>query len=406
MPQNLYNDLVSEKHHARQKDLSLKLVGYVTWAAVVVLGLTVLARSDGRWHVAALLLASFGLLMGIGPDERAVPWKRHLYLLAQAGLVAGLLFVYSIGWSFFAILFFILSAQAMTLFPPRVGAFWIGLFAVVTAGASVHASGWFNGLLILLPYVGGYLFFAAFARALARAEMAHRESQALLAELRKAHQQLQEYAARVKELAVAEERNRLARELHDTLGHRLTVAAVQLEGAQRLIPRDPERAAAMVGTVRQQVRQALSELRAAVAALRSPLEANLPVPDALARLATRFEEATGLEVHLAVPADLPALPEAHRLTLYRAAQEALTNVQRHADAHRVWIAVETTEGQITLTVSDDGRGLPPEAEERGFGLRGLRERAIQLGGMLTLGGRPGGGTQIHISLPLSETSDG
>ncbi len=406
MAQNLYNGPVSEERHTREKALSPELVGYITWATVVALGLTILARNGERWDFAALLLAAFGLLMGIGPGDPTAPWRQHIYVLAQTGLVAGLLFLYPFGWSFFAILFFILSAQVMTLFPLRVGALWIGLFTVVTAGASVHVSGWLDGFLVLLPYAGGYLFFAAFARALARAEAARQESQALLAELQKAHQQLQEYAARVEELAVAEERNRLARELHDTLGHRLTVAAVQLEGAQRLIPRDPERAATMVGTVRQQVRQALSELRAAVAALRSPLEANLPVPEALARLATRFEEATGIEVHLSVPADLPSLPESHRLTLYRAAQEALTNIQRHADARRVWIAVEATEGRIALTVSDDGRGLPPEAEGRGFGLRGLRERATQLGGTLTLNERPGGGTQIQVSLPLSETDNG
>ncbi len=397
---------MSEKSRAQQRGLTPLLVGYITWAAVAMLGLIALAQSGERWVVAALLLATFGLLMAFIPEAWAAPWKRHLYMLVQAGLVSGLLFLYPPTWSFFPILYFILSAQVVFLFPLLVAAIWIGFFVLATGGAFVRVSGWVNGLLTLLPYLGGYLFFAAFARALARAEAAHRESQALLAELQEAHRRLQEYAARVEELAVVEERNRMARELHDTLGHRLTVAAVQLEGAQRLIPRDPERAAAMVDTVRQQVRQALSELRSAVAALRSPLEADLPLPEALARLAARFEEATGIEVHRALPEGLPPMPEAHRLTLYRAAQEALTNIQRHADAHRVWLVVGASEGQVTLLVSDDGRGFPPEAEGQGFGLRGLRERVARLGGTVVLGERPGGGAELHLSLPLPEVTDG
>ena len=406
MARSVYNGPVAEKTSARRKGLSPDLVGYLTLAAVAALGLTVLVQSGERWEPAALLLAAFGLLMAFSPKAQAVLWRRCLYLLLQTGLVTGLLFLNPITWSFFPILYFILSAQVVFLFPLRTAALWIGLFILLTAGAFVRASGWVSGLLTLLPYVGGYLFFAAFARALARAEAAHRESQALLTELQEAHRRLQEYAARVEELAVAEERNRLARELHDTLGHRLTVAAVQLEGAQRLIPRDPQRAATMVETVRQQVRQALSELRAAVAALRAPLEADLPLSDSLTRLAVRFEEATGIEVHRALPEELPPLPEPHRLALYRAAQEALTNVQRHADARQVWMTVDVAGGQVTLLVSDDGRGFPPEAEGRGFGLRGLRERVARLGGTLHLGERPGGGAELHISFPLPGVSDG
>ena len=206
---------------------------------------------------------------------------------------------------------------------------------------------------------------------------------------------------------MAEERNRLAREMHDTLGHRLTVAAVQLEGAQRLIPRDPQRAAHMVGTVRDQVREALSELRRTVAALRTPLAADLPLPTALARLAAGFEGATGLAVHLTLPEEMPALPDTHRLALYRAAQEALTNVQRHAQAQDVWLQLARQDETVTLTVGDNGVGAPVDAERAGFGLRGMQERAAQLGGELALESRPDGGAQLFLRLPLpTEGTDG
>jgi len=399
--------LVSRRSRAQREGLLLDLVGYLTLAAVAALGLTILVQSDRQWQTAALLLAAFGAVMAFTPDAQAARWKRYLYVAVQAGLVVGLLFHSSASLSVFPILYFILSAQAVLLFPWHTGTFWIGLFVLLTGTAFTHMLGWRGGLLMLLPYAGGYLFFGAFAHALARAEAAHRESQALLIELQEAHRRLQEYAARAEELAVAEERNRLAREMHDTLGHRLTVAAVQLEGAQRLIHRDPERAAAMVATVRQQVRQALAELRHTVAALRAPLEADLPLPDALNRLATRFEEATGIDVHRVLPEEVPPLPEAYRLALYRVAQEALTNVQRHAAARQVWLTLMVDGEQLALLVSDDGRGFPPGAEGKGFGLQGLRERVAQLEGALDLGERPGGGATVRVSLPLpEEESDG
>jgi signal transduction histidine kinase len=253
---------------------------------------------------------------------------------------------------------------------------------------------------VTLSVAIGYAFVSFATYAWNRAETARRESQALLTDLQTAHRQLQDYADQVEKLAVAEERYRLAREMHDTLGHRLTVTAVQLEGAQRLIPSDPERAARMVGTVRDQVREALSELRRTVATLRTPLEAGLSLPHALARLATGFEEATDLTVHLTLAEEMPALPDSHRLALYRAAQEALTNVQRHAQAQDVWLQSAWRDEEVVLLVSDDGVGFPPIAEQRGFGLRGLMERATQLGGEFTLESRPSGGARLSFRLPL------
>jgi signal transduction histidine kinase len=223
--------------------------------------------------------------------------------------------------------------------------------------------------------------------------------------LQAAHAQLQDYALRAEEMAVVEERNRLAREMHDTIGHRLTVASVQLEAAQRLCPTDAERAASLVGTVREQVREALGELRATVATLRSPVEADLHLRSALRRLIEHFEAATGLTVHRVLPDELPPLPDAHRLALYRAAQEALTNIQKHAVASHVWLVLSTSDDTVTLLVSDDGQGVTVSHSNGGFGLRGLRERAAQLGGELHLEPRPGGGTQLSFRLPLPKEAE-
>jgi len=392
---------MTSHYHPRRETLLLFLVAYLTWGGVALLGLSLLRQTGGPWELAAGLLLLFGLLMVLVPRLRGDSRRSHLYLAVQAALVTILIPLHAAPLSVFAILNFILSGQAMLMLSLGQGLLWIGLLTLLTGGAFLSRLGWPGGLLTLLPYGGGYLFFGIFAHALARAEAAHRRSQALLAELREAHRQLRAYAAQAEALAVAEERNRLAREMHDTLGHRLTVAAVQLEGAQRLIPTDPERASRMVETVRRQVREALTELRQTVAALRPPLEADLVLDRALARLAAGFEEATGIAVHLTLPDEMPPLPDGHRLALYRAAQEALTNVQRHAQAGTVWLRLARRDGEIELLVGDDGVGFPANAEGGGFGLRGLRERAARLGGALRLESRPGGGAQLRFRLPLA-----
>ncbi|NIV30719.1 MAG: sensor histidine kinase, partial [Anaerolineae bacterium] len=248
-------------------------------------------------------------------------------------------------------------------------------------------------------------FFGVFAHAFVRADAARRESQQLLAELQEAHHQLQEYALHAEEMAVVQERNRLAREMHDTLGHRLTVAAVQLEGAQRLCSADPERAQDMVSTVREEIREALGELRGAVATLRAPIEADLQLRSSLRRLIAHFEEATGFVVHQVLPEEMPELPGTYRLAIYRAAQEALTNIQKHAEATQVWLMLSTQDDAVTLLVGDDGQGVSLSGEQSGFGLRGMRERAAQLGGELHLEPRRGGGTQVSLRLPLPAHED-
>ena len=389
----------------RREDLLAAIAGYLTLAAVAVASLSTMHQAGERWEIAAGLLLAFGILLARMPKAGSPAWHSHLYLAVQGSLVAGLLAMQP-STGIFPILYFILSPQAMLLLPQRPAALWIVAFILVAGGSTVITQGWLEGLIVLPIYAGGYFFFGIFAHALVRADTARRESQALLAELQEAHRQLQEYAARIEELVVVKERNRLAREMHDTLGHRLTVASVQLEGAQRLCTADPERAASMVGTVREQVREALGELRSTVATLRTPVEADLQLRSSLRRLMAHFEKATGLTVNRILPEEMPHLPDDHRLALYRAAQEALTNIQKHAEAQQVWLVLSSSDEAVTLLVGDDGRGLTLSRDATGFGLRGLRERAAQLGGELHLEPRRGGGTQVSFRLPLLREEDG
>jgi signal transduction histidine kinase len=294
----------------------------------------------------------------------------------------------------------VLSVTAAMLFDPKEWVLWIAAFTFISAGFFIAKHGWSDGLFSAIIYASAYYFFASFAKSTADTQRAEQQSKQLLLELQIAHQQLQAYADQVQELTIVEERNRMAREMHDTVGHRLTVSAVQLEAAQRLIPKDPARAEQMVGTVREQIGEALSELRQMVAALRAPVEEDLRLDVSLQRLAEQFRQGTGLTVELAMPVERPELPPQHRRALYRAAQESLTNVQRHAQAKRVWMRLQRRDGGIALVVSDDGVGIPPKLEVAGFGLKGLQERTAQLGGDFHLAPRPGGGTRATFFVPL------
>ena len=375
-------------------------IGYLTWLAVALLGMNLLEPGPTRGIALGLLLL-FGILYALAHDKGGKSWKTHGYFGVQSVVVCALLMLRP-DWGVFPMLFFILSAQAMLVFPQQTGYIWIGLFTVQTGSIFLFTGEPLDAFLTLLPFAAGYWFFGVFARSLATAEEARKDSQTLLKELQIAHRQLQDYAAHAEELAVAEERNRLAREMHDTLGHRLTVAAVQLEGAQRLIPGDPDRAVGILDTVREQVREALRDLRRTVATLRQPLETDISLIAALNRLVASFDAATDLTLHLDLPNDLPTLPNAQRMAIYRAAQEALTNVQRHSRAGQVWLRLHAADERITLTVGDDGIGFPAETDKAAFGLRGMTERAAHLGGELSVEPRAGGGAQVRFGLPLTE----
>jgi signal transduction histidine kinase len=385
----------------RRENIAFVVTSYVLLVAAGVVGLRFQPPPSTalRWLV-VILLAAVAILQLLMPRGGSPTWRIHLYLAVHGSLVAALMFIQP-GWTMYPVLYIAPIIWGILALPLREGAAWIGIYVLAAAASFAVGINLEEGLIALFLYGVLYTFFGAFARAWARADASRRESQGLLEELRQAHLQLQDHALRAEEMAVVEERNRLAREMHDTLGHRLTVASVQLEAAERLCPTDPLRAESLVSTVREEVREALSELRASVATLRSPIEADLQLRSALRRLMDHFEEATGITVHRALPDTMPALADFQRVALYRSAQEALTNIQKHAGAGRVWLVLTVTEGAISLLVGDDGKGVSRTPGPGGFGLQGLRERAEQLGGELHLEPRPGGGTQLSFRLPLA-----
>jgi signal transduction histidine kinase len=204
-------------------------------------------------------------------------------------------------------------------------------------------------------------------------------------------------------VAVADERARIARELHDVVGHSVSVMTVQASAVRRLLKPEQERERQALLIVEQTGREALAEMRRMVGVLRRPEEAPALAPqpslEHLERLIESAREA-GLPVDLRVKGEAVQLPAGVDLTAYRLVQEGLTNALKHAEASSAKVLVNYAEGHIELTVSDDGRGVG-NGDGGGHGLVGMRERVSVYGGELDAGPRPGGGYELRAKLPLA-----
>jgi signal transduction histidine kinase len=223
--------------------------------------------------------------------------------------------------------------------------------------------------------------------------------------------QLTRLAAQAQQSAVLEERNRMAREIHDNLAQGFTGVVVQLEGAENVLIKAPEKARAHIDLARQLARESLLEARRSVRALRpQALEAgNLAF--ALARLAERMSEDTPVQVSFQVRGTSILLPPDMESGLLRIAQEALTNVLKHAYATSVWLELIYEPEEIWLSVQDNGQGFDlkkqhnikngkGEISRGGFGLISMRERTERIGGRLTLNSCLGQGTNVSVAVPV------
>jgi signal transduction histidine kinase len=203
--------------------------------------------------------------------------------------------------------------------------------------------------------------------------------------------------------AVAEERARIARELHDVVGHSVSVMTVQASGVRRLLRPEQEREREALMIVEQTGREALAEMRRLVGVLRRPEEAPALAPQPslqyLDKLLDQVRE-SGLDVDLKVEGEVEKLPASIDLAAYRLVQEGLTNTLKHAQAHRAEVLVRYGNGEVELVVADDGDGKGG-GDGGGHGLVGLRERIAVAGGQLEAGPRTGGGYEVRARIPMN-----
>lgn len=337
-----------------------------------------------------------------GAAERRPRAMSLLFFLCTAVLMAGS------GGLLVQIMVFAAIGNVVTVLGRRAA---LVCTALLSAGAlGVHAlppariaTGLFEGSVVLFF---GLLSIMAFT-ALIAAQQRTRETRLVLAELEEAHSELRRYADRVRELTIAEERARMAREMHDSVGHYLTVLNIGLSNAERFRTAKPEAAWQEVGDAKRLAQEALADTRRWVRALRPLQLEGRAGPEAVRALAEAFSGGgggvgpDGARVRFTCDGDWPDLGEEAELVCYRVVQEGLTNAVRHSGAHTIDVALECGPEGVAASVADDGHGaahgVPTGAG--GFGIDGLRERVEAVGGTLEAATRGEGGFTLRAVLP-------
>ena len=195
------------------------------------------------------------------------------------------------------------------------------------------------------------------------------------------------------------ERARIARDLHDEVGQALTGVMLELKQIGDL---PPERMQGAVARAREEVRDSLEELREIGRRLRPEALDHLGLRSALTALTAELGRHSGIRLERRIPAELPPLSSEEDVVLYRIAQEALTNVLRHADATTAVLDLRLDGGALKMTVVDDGRGFESRNGTSTAGIRGMRERAVMVGGRLEIESARGGGTTVRLTLPVGD----
>jgi signal transduction histidine kinase len=386
---------------------------------ILVLVLTLGAHGESAPHAAEALLSMLipsvimlGYLSWPNLFRKLGALYFPLGLLATSILpIAGQFLAYRGQSGFASIRSMDLAFQQMLLIFPllliswQYGFGWSVLFSVGT-GLADFTLALFNfslGGLEISQYSGALfvrtLTFIAVGYIIARLMNAQREQRGAL---REANLKLMKYTATLEQLTISQERNRLARELHDTLAHTLSGIAVELEAANTIADTRPKQAKDLYEHSLTITRDGLSETRRALKELRSnPLE-DLGLSLALRNMAETLAERSGLKLDLDIPENCIGIPSHVEQGIYRVAQEALENIARHGQAGCMKVELTRSDIYITLIIADDGQGFDVKAvdSESHFGLRGMRERAEMLGGSLIVDSLPGKGTTVRLQVRI------
>jgi len=328
------------------------------------------------------------------------PRRAMLYFGGQLTILA-LLMRYNVnfGWLAWAIMAHAASTLPMKQWPLPM----LGSFLVVAAPFGIYdavADGRWGEFVRFAFSVGGFLaiYIMIYMLFSQRYELA-----ATVQQLRQAKQQLEEQAAQAEELAALRERTRLARDMHDSIGHALVVVNVKLEAAQRLYVVDAARGSAELDATKVLVRDTMAELRRSLAELRAPVPDHHDLATTLHQLVDEIRSRSDLHLTCSTAADTPPLvPEATE-ALWRVAREALSNTARHAHAAHAALCLERQNGSLVLRVTDDGRGITPNDQARWghYGIVGMRERVEAIGGTFHIARRAEGGTVVEARVPVT-----
>jgi signal transduction histidine kinase len=379
--------------------------GFIAIVAVAYFSALVRLRYGGWPHYSRvewiILISSSLLYLIIGTAgfafcrQKKLPGFNVLYLAVQVILAETILRFLPSPVAFLIIL--PLAGQSFML----LSRIWAGLFCVFLLLTLAIPIGWRFGLFPAFVagsfVLAGMVFVVAFTLLAINEANSRQQVERLADALSEANQKLRDYASQAEELATLRERGRLAREIHDSLGHYLTVVNVLIEASRAVLHNEPQRAGEILEQAQALTREGLAEVRRAVSEMHDSLVDLRPLPETLESLAEECR-ITGIDATLEVNGEPAALSPEVRLTLYRAAQEGLTNVRRHAQASCVSLKLDFGDsGKVRLRIEDNGIG--GAETKHGFGLDGIRQRAGLLGGEVFVRGEPGLGFSLEVELP-------
>jgi len=358
--------------------------------------LAIMRRIDTtEWQLALtfVLGAVYGV-MGVLHTSLLRGREHHsvAFHLVMSAVATALVFVSPVK-GFFGIVVLPMVSMGIFDFPRR----WAIVNGLYFFAISIGVFWWEFGVRAIpeaiVSYLAAFAFTAVFTNITKQALDARNRALELGRELEQANAQLRAYATQAEELATTRERNRVAREIHDGVGHYLTVVKTQLDAAAALMPTRPDDARVAVEKAAKLTAEALDDVRRSVGALRTEVT-RPPLPDALRELAVHGEPVPTIAIEGPPRRLAPGVEHA----LFRAAQEGLTNIRKHARATRALVRLDfRTPSRVVLELSDDGVGR--QGEGNGFGLQGVRERIEVIGGTVDAANRLEGGFALRVEVP-------
>lgn len=373
------------------------VVGYIVTFAFIAVQERSPTSAELFWgFLFGLVYTILGLYSRLIFDRLPAGWANLLFFSLQLALVFGIGQVLGVVGNMLIGLPLVAFAVERLKPWPRL-LVYAALAAAVVVPIGLRFEPWISALVNGLTAITAILFVAVFADLRRKEQQTRERAERLMVELEEANVQLAAYATQAEELAMTQERNRLAREIHDNLGHYLTIVNVQIEAARVVMNTDPDRALHAMDKAQELTQKGLARVRESVAALRESPVSDRPLGEAIASL-VKEAESNGIVAELQVDGQPHDLENKVALALYRVAQEGLTNVCKHARASRVDVLLEYQPAEVRLEVRDNGVGAA--RTDGGFGLLGIRERMQLLGGKLEIDTGVGQGFRLAASVPL------
>ncbi|MCD4752234.1 MAG: sensor histidine kinase [Anaerolineaceae bacterium] len=348
--------------------------------------------------ISYLLMGIYGYKYILDTDNRLIQFGYFTIQLILGGLIIYLGSTPESEVSLNSLLLLPLAVQSVVMLPQAgmlaVNAFILLLYSI----SNIKYSGSLSELMNSLPvFFIGQIFIVFFTQIAVTEQNSREEINRLVFELEKANQHLKEYALQVEELAVTRERNRLAREIHDGLGHYLTSIFMQVQAARAMLNIDPVKAADLLEKAQSLSQEALTDVRNSVSTLRSPLLENISLPVALEQLIeqSQFNE---IQVKFNVLGEARPISARGTWTIYRTLQEGINNTVKYSMANQLEIILDYQHLEmVSLIINDDGVGT--NNLNGGFGIIGIKERVKLLEGHCKFTSSEGNGFSIQIGIP-------